>query len=220
MLADMPGAHDRDAVERALTKIETAAGDAAAELAVAASGTARHVPADRLADLQGAVQRRHALRITYYTATRDEVSERVVDPLRVLVAEGRAYLEAWCRRVEAVRMFRVDRIDSCEELDEPANPPPGAQLHDVSGGVFTPSEELPLVTVRIGRWERWITEYYPCEEVVEESTERWLVSLRASDLAWARRLVLGLGPGVEVVAPASLAESVRAEARTALAAYD
>jgi proteasome accessory factor C len=220
MLADVPGAHDREAVERALAKIESAAGDAAAELAVAAAGTARMVAPDRLADLQSAVQRRRALRITYYTATRDEVSERVVDPMRMLVADGRAYLEAWCRRVEGVRMFRIDRIDSYVELDEPAMPPAHAQLHDVSGGVFTPSDELPLVTLRIGRWERWITEYYPCEQVVEESTERWLVSLRASDLAWARRLVLGLGPSVTVVAPEALARAVRAEAQAALASYD
>jgi proteasome accessory factor C len=217
MLAEVPGAHDREAVERALAKVETAAGDAAAALAVAAA--AHHVAADRLTDLHGAVQRRHALRITYYTATRDELTERVVDPMRVIVAEGRAYLEAWCRRVEGVRLFRVDRIDSCEELDEPAAPPPHAEPHDVSGGVFTPTDEQPLVTLRIGRWERWITEYYPCEQVVEESPERWLVSLRASDLRWARRLVLGLGPGVSVVAPPALAEAVRAEACTALANY-
>src|SRR6185369_4012255 len=171
MLAEVPGAHDRDAVERALAKIESAAGDAAAELSVAAAATARAVPPDRLADLQGAVQRRRALRITYYTATRDEVTQRVVDPMRVLVAEGRAYLEAWCRKVEGVRLFRVDRIDSSAELDEPAAPPPDAQLHDLSGGVFTPTDELPLITLRIGRWERWITEYYPCERVIEESTE-------------------------------------------------
>jgi proteasome accessory factor C len=217
MLAEVPGAHDREAVERALAKVETAAGDAAAALAVAAA--APHVAADQLTDLHGAVQRRHALRITYYTATRDELTERVVDPMRVIVAEGRAYLEAWCRRVEGVRLFRVDRIDSCEELDEPAAPPPHAEPHDVSGGVFTPSDEQPLVTLRIGRWERWITEYYPCERVVEESPERWLVSLRASDLRWARRLVLGLGPGVNVIAPPALAEAVRAEACTALANY-
>src|SRR4051794_19049554 len=79
MLAEVPGAHDRAAVERALAKIESAAGDAAAELPVTAAPPGPVTP-DRLADLQGAVQRRRALRITYYTATRDEISERVVDP--------------------------------------------------------------------------------------------------------------------------------------------
>jgi proteasome accessory factor C len=217
MLAQLPGGHSREAVERALAKIESAAGDAASGLPVAVSlpGNA----SARLAELQGAVQRRRALRLTYYTATRDELTERVVDPMRVLLVGGFAYLEAWCRRAEAVRMFRADRIEDCTELDEPADPPPDAQPHDVSAGVFTPSPELPLVTLRIGRWARWITEYYPCERVVEESPDRWLVSLRASDLAWARRLVLGLGPEVAVVAPPELVEAVRSEARSALAAY-
>jgi proteasome accessory factor C len=218
MLAEVPGAHSRAAVERALAKIESAAGDAAAGLPVAVrlpvGGT------DRMAELQASVQRRRALQLTYYTATRDEVTERVVDPMRVLVVDGRGYLEAWCRRAEAVRLFRVDRIDSCSELDEPSAPPPDARQTDVSEGIFRPSKELPLVTLRVGRWARWVTEYYPCERVVEESADHWLVSLRASDLAWARRLVLGLGPDVTVVAPPALVEQVRAEARAALARYD
>lgn len=217
MLAQVPGVQNREAIERALAKIESAAGDAAAGLPVAVRMPG--AGAERLAELQGAVQRRHALQLTYYTATRDEVTERVVDPMRVVVAGGFAYLEAWCRRVEAVRLFRVDRIDSCVELEEPAEPPPEAQQHDISEGVFKPSEELPLVTLRIGRWARWITEYYPCERVIEESPDRWLVSLRASDLDWARRMVLGLGPEVTVVAPEALVEAVRVEAGQALAAY-
>jgi proteasome accessory factor C len=75
------------------------------------------------------------------------------------------------------------------------------------------------VTLRVGRGGRWITEYYPCEEVIEESAEHWLVRLRAADLSWARRLVLGLGPEVTVLAPAELAEAVHAQAQAALAAY-
>lgn len=116
-------------------------------------------------------------------------------------------------------MFRADRIDECTELDEPSSPPPEARPSDVRDHVFRPSPELPLVTLRVGRWARWITEYYPCESVVEESPDRWLVSLRASDLSWARRLVLGLGSDVSVVSPPELLEAVRSEARAALRAY-
>jgi len=217
MLAQVPGVQNLDAVERALAKIESAAGDAAADLPVLASQTSAGM--ERVADLQGAVARRHAMRLTYYTATRDEITERVVDPMRVLVVGGRIYLEAWCRRAEAVRRFRADRIESATELDEPAAPPPDAQFTDVSEGIFSPSPELPLVTLRIGRWSRWITEYYPCEQVVEESPERWVVSLRASDLAWARRLVLGLGPDVAVLGPPELVTAVRSESESALSAY-
>jgi proteasome accessory factor C len=132
----------------------------------------------------------------------------------------RAYLEAWCRRADAVRLFRVDRIDAFDELDEPAAPPPQAQPTDVREGIFHATPDQPLVTLRVSRGARWITEYYPCEEVRAEPGEHWLVSLRASDLAWARRLVLGLGPEVTVVGPPELCEAVGAEARSALAAYE
>ena len=100
-----------------------------------------------------------------------------------------------------------------------ARPPVEAVPHDVSAGVFTPGGELPLVTLRVGRGGRWITEYYPCEEVRQEAGEAWVVSLRASDLGWARRLVLGLGPEVSVVGPPELVQAVGAEARVALAGY-
>ena len=214
MLAETPGTANRESVERALAKIENAAGDLAdAPVAVRIPGNS-----DRLDTLRGAVERGRALRITYYTATRDETTDRVIDPIRLLTVEGRAYVEAWCRRAEAVRMFRADRIDALVELDEPAAPPARVQLHDLSEGVFRPGPELPLATLRVGRGSRWITEYYPCEEVRRDG-EEWLVSLRMTDLAWARRLVLGLGPDVTVVAPPALVEEVRSAASAALDAY-
>lgn len=214
MLAETPGVTNRDAVERALAKIENAADLVGAPVEV-------RLPADtrRVEELRAAVEGGRALRITYYTAARDETTERTIDPLRMLMVGGRAYVEAWCRRAEAVRLFRADRIDAVTELDEPAVVPPQARPHDLSEGVFRPSPDLPLITLRIGRGERWITEYYPCERVEAGDGDEWLVSLRVTDLAWARRFVLGLGPDVAVVAPAELAEQVRAAATAALDAY-
>jgi len=215
LLAETPGMGERDAIQRALARIESAAGD------IADAPVAVRLPVndDRLATIRGAVERQRALKLTYYTAARDETSVRVVDPMRMLLVAGRAYLEAWCRRAEAVRMFRVDRIDGLVELDERAALPPRARPADVRDGIFHPTPDIPLVTLRVGRAGRWITEYYPCEEVREESPDAWLVSLRVTDLLWARRLVLGLGPDVTVVAPPELARDVVAQARSALAAY-
>ncbi|HEY2947668.1 MAG TPA: YafY family protein [Micromonosporaceae bacterium] len=215
MLAEAPGLGERDAIERALAKIENAAGEVAgAPIAVRLPGNV-----DRLARIRSAVERRRALRITYYTAARDETTERVVDPIRVLMVSGWAYLEAWCRRAEAVRLFRTDRIDALTELDEPAAPPPQVELRDLSGGIFQPSPDLPLISLRVGRGGRWITEYYPCERVSEGDGEDWLVSMRVTDLEWARRFVLGLGPDVTVIAPPELVADVRDQATAALEAY-
>jgi proteasome accessory factor C len=214
MLAETPGAGNRDAIERALAKIENAAGD------LAGAPVAVRLPAnaERLDRLRAAVDSGHALHLTYYTATRDETTERVVDPMRMLMVGGKAYLEAWCRRAEATRMFRVDRIDDFTELDEPARPPARAVRHDVSAGVFTPGAELPLVTLRVGRGGRWITEYYPVEEV-RRTGDEWVVTMRVTDLGWAQRLLLGMGPDVTVLGPPELIDRIRAQATAALDQY-
>ena len=214
MLAETPGIGSRDAIERALAKIENAAGE------IADTPVAVRLPAntERVDAIRGAVERRHALRLTYYTAARDETSERVVDPMRMLMVGPRAYLEAWCRRAEATRLFRVDRIDAFTELEEPSAPPARAPLRDVSDGIFRPSDDLPLVTLRVGRGSRWITEYYPCEEVRRDGDE-WIVTMRVTDLGWAQRLLLGLGPDVTVVGPGELVDRIRDQATAALDQY-
>ena len=214
MLAETPGTGSRDVIERALAKIENAAGD----LADAPVAVKLPANAEKLDKIRAAVEGGHALRMTYYTAARDETTERVVDPMRVLMVGGRAYLEAWCRRAEATRMFRVDRIDAFTELDEPAAPPPEAEPQDVSDGVFRPTADLPLMTLRIGRHSRWITEYYPVEEVRRDGAE-WVVTMRITDLGWAQRLLLGLGPDVTVIGPPELLERIRRQATAALDQY-
>ncbi|GIM90587.1 helix-turn-helix transcriptional regulator [Paractinoplanes toevensis] len=216
MLAETPGTGTRDVIERALAKIENAAGD----LADAPVAVKLPANAEKLDRVRAAVEGGHALQMTYYTAARDETTSRVVDPMRVVMVDGRAYMEAWCRRAEAVRMFRVDRIDAFTELDEPSAPPPAAVPQDVTDGVFRPTADLPLVTLRIGRHSRWITEYYPVEDIRREGTgEEWVVTMRVTDLGWAQRLLLGLGPDVIVVGPPELLDRIRAQAAAALDQY-
>jgi proteasome accessory factor C len=218
-LAEVPGIGSGGALERALAKLESAAGDAAAEAGRVSVRMEPDADGERLAVVRGAVDRGRALRMTYYTAARDATTDRIVDPIRILLVEGRTYLEAWCRRAEAVRRFRLDRIDAATELAEPSNPPPGAGGTDVTGGVFQPGPGDPAVTLRLGRGARWVTEYYPSESVVEEPDGTTLVTLRTGDLGWARRLVLGLGADAEVVSPTELADAVRTTAEAALKYY-
>ncbi|MBB2944000.1 proteasome accessory factor C [Actinoplanes lutulentus] len=214
MLAETPGIGTRDAIEGALAKIESAAGD------LADAPVAVRLPANqkKLEEVRSAVDSGHALLLTYYTAARDETSERVVDPMRMLMVGGTAYLEAWCRRAEGTRMFRVDRIDAFTELAEPSVPPLEAKPQDVSAGVFRPGPELPLVTMRVGRGSRWITEYYPVEQVQRDGAE-WLVTMRVTDLGWAQRFLAGQGRDVTVLGPPELLDRIRAQATTALDQY-
>lgn len=218
-LHEVCGPGERDAIDRALLKLESAAGDAmsrAEQVDVQIEAPDRAV-SDAVNESLRTGKR---LRIAYYVPARDETTEREVDPMRLVVAEGRSYLEAWCRRVEDVRMFRLDRIAQIEVLAAAAEPPPQARSRDLSAGLFQPSPTDLLATVELDRSARWVAEYYPCESVTELGSGRMRVTLRVSDPAWLRRLVLRLGGAARLVSPAEDAAAIRAAAAEALKAYD
>jgi proteasome accessory factor C len=216
-LADTPGLADRDAVDRALAKVEEAAGAAAApaqRVEVALEGEEKVLPVVR-----EALDRGRRLHLDYYVPGRDETTERDVDPMRLLLVDGRSYLEAWCRRVEAVRLFRLDRVVAISVLDLPAEPPPTATQRDISQGLFQPSESDVLVSLALGPGAHWVADYYPCESVEDAGDGTVIARLRTPDTRWVVRLALRLGPAARVVAPAELAAQVRSAAQDALAAY-
>ncbi|MGY1802294.1 helix-turn-helix transcriptional regulator [Blastococcus sp. SYSU D00922] len=218
-LLELPGLAERDAVSRALAKVSAAAGHAAEGVTpVAVSVDARE---EALAVVRDGLERKRALHLHYYVPTRDERTERTVDPMRLLLVDGKWYLEAWCRRSEGVRLFRLDRVDDVVVLDERAAPPPEAHERDVDNGVYQPDPDSPAVRLRLSRGARWVADYYPVDSVqpVEDPPGGLAVTVRTQDLAWARRLVASLGGEALVDEPADLATQVAADARAALARY-
>jgi len=157
--------------------------------------------------------------LSYYVPGRDEATERDVDPMRLLVVDGRTYLEGWCRRAEAVRIFRLDRVLRIDVLDVAAQVPQQAEPVDVEQGLFRPSPGDMRVVLELSPRGRWVAEYYPCEDVTELGDGRLKVTLRTPDGSWARRLALGLGEDGRVLEPGALAAAVRSDASAALAHY-
>ena len=217
MLAELPGSAERDALTRLVAKLEAAAGEAAA------AARQLSVDVDRRTGSLGVVQRAlredRRLRLVYYVAGRDENTERDVDPMRVLVVDGRTYLEGWCRRAEGVRLFRMDQILEAEVLEAPAEVPAGAERRDLDGGLFQGSASDVRATLELAPSGRWVADYYPCERVEELGEGRLRVVLLTSDARWVRSLALRLGDQGRVVAPAELAEGIRGDAERALALY-
>ena len=155
----------------------------------------------------------------YYSASRDENTERIVDPLRVFTADGRSYLEAWCRQAEGMRVFRVDRIDdvSCSTSRPPC--PTACSCATCPRACSSPRPSTCWSALRLGPAYAWVADYYPTEDAVEPSGDQLRIELRVADPAWVRALVLGSAGQVEVLSPEWLAEGVRGEAERALAAY-
>ncbi|GAB3299911.1 WYL domain-containing protein [Epidermidibacterium keratini] len=190
-LVGQSGGVDSDAVTRALAKIESAVGDRGGSATVASLPTQ---PAPEQArTLRGALQQQRAVRLHYYVPTRDEVTDRVVDPLRLIRVDGQDYLEAWCRRAEDVRIFRLDRIESATVLDEPAAPPQ-VELRDVSDGIYTPEPDASIVALQLTAPGRWVAEYYETLERTDNDDGSVDLRLPISDPDTLRHLVASLGP--------------------------
>ncbi|HWL34608.1 MAG TPA: WYL domain-containing protein [Frankiaceae bacterium] len=213
-LASEPGLVERDALDRALAKLEAAFESSAGRVEVSLDEAG-----ETLRAVEGATERGRRMHIKYHNPSRDEVSERDVDPMRVVNVDGRWYLEAWCRRVEDVRLFRLDRIVEATELDLPAEVPARAAPRSLTEGLYHPAPEDPVVTLLLDRDARWVADYYPYETLEERPEGGVRVDLRVHDDGWLRRLLLRLGPSATVASPPALAEAVRETARAALAAY-
>ena len=218
-LASAPDLAEGSALSRTIAKLEAAAGEAGAPSAQVAVEVDQHAERSVLARVRDALAGRRRLHLSYYVPGRDEATERDVDPMRLLVVEGRTYLEGWCRRAEAVRVFRLDRVVRIDVLDVAAEVPRQAEPVDVDQGLFRPSPGDMRVVLELTPRGRWVAEYYPCEDVADLGEGRLRVVLRTPDGEWVRRLALRLGEDGRLIEPAGLAAEVRSEAAAALAQY-
>ena len=206
----------RGVVDRALAKLEEAA--AGAPPLVDPGDDVASTLALR-GQLEDAVRRARQVRLTYYVPARDEESERVVDPHRVVSHHGVDYLDAWCHSAGAPRLFRLDRIHDAHVLDTSVVTEP-AQPRDLSAGIFAGGEGATLVTLALHPEARWIEEYYSMREVRPARGGGSEVDLLVGDEQWLQRLLLRLAPYAAVVAPPGFASGTAGAVRRALALYD
>jgi proteasome accessory factor C len=219
MLAELPGMGDRSAVGRTIAKLEAAAGTAGAASTQVAVQVDNRAEQAALAEVTEALAGARRVHLSYYVPGRDEATERDVDPMRLVMVDGRSYLEGWCRRADAVRLFRLDRILAIEVLDVAAQVPPWAEPKDVDQGLFRPSPLDIQVVLDLSTAGRWVAEYFPCDEVTELGDGQLRVSLRTPDTQMVRRLALRLGGDGKVVAPPDVVAQITGDAEAALAQY-
>jgi proteasome accessory factor C len=210
-LAAIPGPHDRAVLDSLTRKLTAAMGSSAP---APGSVVVRVDLASELVQVvDDALAAGRALELTYLNAVRDEVTERIVDPLGVVVVDGYAYLRAHCRTAQALRLFRLDRILDLRVSTQPARPTPEA------------SAEVEPMAVALAATGRRVVVDLPAESAVLDrhpTTRRWSLpgggvraEIPVGDFGWARRLVLGAAGTVILREPTWLVAQVRAEAERA-----
>ena len=210
LLLAVPGSDD-DALRRALAKLEGALG------AREAVGLDVDAPAD-LPLIRAATEAGQSLELEYLSASRDELTTRVVEPMQVITVDGHWYLDAYCHRAGDMRRFRVDRIVQARQLDQPVSdevrrPRPAEDM-------FVPGPGAYEVHLELGPGAGWVAESIPVRQVHRDGdgTVTGLV-MDVAGLAWFERLLLQLGPAARVVSPPELTGLVGEAARRVLERY-
>jgi proteasome accessory factor C len=215
-LLGAPGLEEAPALGTALDKIEQGLGETVAGLAGRVAVEAGGHIARALTVLRRAVERRERLEIEYFTAAREELTVRRIDPEHVFSAIGNWYVVAWDHLADAERLFRADRIRSVKEVGETFEP---RGLPGPERPLYTRSDRDISVRLLLGPSARWVVEYYETERPVARE-DGWVeVTLPAKELPWVAKLVLRLGGEARVLDPPELQELVRQEALATLALY-
>ncbi|MFZ4516681.1 MAG: helix-turn-helix transcriptional regulator [Acidimicrobiia bacterium] len=191
-LLEVPGSDPDGPLAGALTKL------AAALNAPHAVHVDVNAP-DALTVVQDAIEGQRCLRMTYYSYHRNAQTERIIEPVSVAALLGHWYVRAYCRSAHAERLFRVDRIDTIALLDEEYT----ATLDSDDAAVYSPAVDDPRVTLQLPPDARWVLDTYPIEHQRLCPDGRIEVTLAVSTPEFLDRLLLRLGPSVEV-APSSV----------------
>ena len=174
--------------------------------------------------LAGATLQRKKLRIAYHGRARDQTTERVVSPQRIVHYRDNWYLDGWCHLRKGLRSFAVDRVRNAQELDEAADAVPDAELNEhfaSAYGIFAGKANKTAILRFSAESARWVAaERWHPEQAGQFLTDgRYELRIPYRD---DRELVMDIlkhGADVEVVAPDTLRDAVAGNLRKALSRY-
>ena len=170
-----------------------------------------------------ATVRQRRLLLTYYTRSRDVVSQRLVSPQRLLHYRENWYLLAWCHRVNDLRLFALDAIRHAELDKRPARKVGAKRLEDAMGGGFGIFGGKATGRARLrfsADAARWIAEetWHPRQQVYWEGGSL----IMELPYAQSRELLMEIlrhGSSVEVLEPAALRAEIETILEHTLALY-
>ena len=205
--AALPGAEAQGALATAVEKL-------------AALVPAEHVDVDlrtppATEDLSRAAASGTVVRATYWSASAQRTTDRVLEPLQVFSDRGQWYVWAVDRTRAERRIFRLDRFEQwalTDERFEVTDPGPVPAW-------FEGAEEALTVTLRLDQSVAWLLDSVAAQQVRRHPDGTVEADLVVVDEPWLERLMLRLGPSAVVVAPPAMTEVGRRLARRLLERY-
>ena len=160
-------------------------------------------------------------RITYFSLSSAREKSYVIEPSRLVYAQGGLYLMAFVPEYGELRTFSVDRLRGVSLLDErftPSEVPEDAFAHSLGVNEGPPETIAIAFEPRIApyiRARRW----HASQRNADQDNGGVVVTLDVCN-DWAlRSWILGFGPLAQVLSPASLAHQIRDEIEQARSRY-
>jgi predicted DNA-binding transcriptional regulator YafY len=167
--------------------------------------------------ISGAIMDRSKIQIVYRSLKAHGVvtSQRIVHPYGVFDYQGATYTYGFCEKADALRIFKLSRIDQIEVLSERFEILQAQSLEDIlesSFGIY--NDALCDVKVKI---------HYPMSEIVKEkiiSKNQKITAIDNKTILFEARMrgyeeykswVLSMGTCAEVITPEKLKEDIKAE---------
>jgi predicted DNA-binding transcriptional regulator YafY len=170
--------------------------------------------------LSHAIAHRRTVQMRYYSAGRNAMNRREVDPYRLRYVDGGLYLIAYCHWRKDVRMFAVERIQSLTPTDNPYQMPLhfdiDAYVEDalvvMRGERITVELKFNKVTAAWAKDRIW----HPSQQVTPLKDGQVIMTLQVADTRELLGWILSFGSGVSVLKPEHLQKAVREEAKKLL----
>lgn len=188
------------------------------------SAARRPVPGRHFETVAEALLRRRRLHLRYHSRGRGEVGERTVSPQRLVHYRNTWYLDAWCHKVNGLRRFALDAMETAETVDTAAQELALADVQaemDAGYGIYAGGTRRWATLVFAAQAAQWIhrEQWHPEQKGRWLPDGRWELVLPYVDDTELVMDVLRQGDECEVVAPPALREKVRARLQAAAAAY-
>ena len=177
---------------------------------------------ETVARLLDATLRRRQTTISYHSFSSNRTKEYLVEPYRLVYAEGGLYLVAYVPEYAEMRTFATERVKHLSLLDTTFEPTQGLsqELFSHSLGINQGKPESVKIEFadRVAPYVRE-REWHPSQHISEHPDGSVSLSLQVCLDRALTRWILGFGPLARVVSPSHLAERIVSELEGARERY-
>jgi predicted DNA-binding transcriptional regulator YafY len=150
----------------------------------------------------------------YHSFSSDREKEYVIEPYRLVFAQGAFYVIAHVPEYHALRTFAVERIQSLsitEERFDPVELPADAFENSLGVNQGTAEQIAILFEPRIARYIRERV-WHSSQQIEDASDGALTLTLKVCNDFALRSWILGFGPLARVISPPELAAQIQDEA--------